>query len=299
MCAFATDPAKRFGGNQVLHSTFLWSFKGTKKKPKPRIQSSAKNVIPISPDSIMVLGAHMGPTVLDAVSDHETQTSSPTAVSPQSSPKAAIELTTHPAQQLAANETSPSNGLGHGEAAPAGFSDITNLVQQDVQDLDELLLQFKLAKDADDIKANGVNAAADLFEIEPAMMSDLILTPIAKAKLKKLLRHVNAPGWNDESLTSAPAVNPNSSMSPREISLSQRFSFRPSEVSRPKPVASPPRASGSDVSFSTRPGLGQTPPSSGPAPLPPPRTESFARGAGLPRPPASKLAAAFLLQKVR
>jgi len=38
------------------------------------------------------------------------------------------------------------------------------------------------------MKHNGITDAQDLLDIEPDMLPDLILTPVAKAKLKKLLR---------------------------------------------------------------------------------------------------------------
>ena len=321
----------------VLHTTFLWSYKGTGTKRKKQVApgsfrmrqaDAAQKLDQISPDGVRVHGANMGPTKLDEV-DHETYQTHATlplaasplmaSVSSSTTDKHAIEMTTSPVGLMSEGPTpasgtvqvneSPASPRNHdGEVTLDASGDTADHAPKGKQDLHAILEQFKLHKDAEDIKANGVNAMEDLFEIEPAMLPDLILSPIAKAKLKKLLRHVNAPGWKDEKPTSSPFsthANPHlQRAASSQSSPSHASTVRPGEAvpALPKSVlaSARPGSVGSEVSFSSRGGLGSSPsaPSGRPAPQPPPRAESFARTGEATRPPAPKFAESNVLRPV-
>jgi len=248
----------------VLHEAFLFSYKGTGPKKGRRLKAkhsdheSFESLKPVSPDGVMVHGAHMGgPGFAESQGTLET---SPANLQSSSAPEEAIVMTNSPMPQS-------RGGVGTDQPLLPSLSPslVTNSEGQSPSgkaDLSSLLLQFKLEKDAQDIKANGVSSTDDLLEIEPEMLPDLILTPIAKAKLKKLLRHVSAPGWyKPESLQFGAHMSPPASFRGGE-------SVPPTLMGLPGARAG---VGGGDVAFSSRTGIG----AGGLAPRPPPRGESY------------------------
>jgi len=220
----------------VLHKAFLFSYKGTAPRKEPRIgREEAANAAAaemtdtggtVSPDGVLIAGTNMG--------------HSPGEISERSprSKDGAIEMTSTPRNRTVV-QAIPS----------AGGNDAD-------KDLSALLQRFKLERDEENIRQNGINDTRELLDIDPEVLPDLVLTPVAKAKLKKLLRHVGASGW-DAAQHHLPFLHHAKSL--------------PAGVTQDDHGASSPEAftTSGNVAFSSRSGVGIS------SPKPPRREESF------------------------